>query len=246
MSVITHWWPLVVRWKRWSGYAVLGLLLSGVLLASCANPIGGGPSVTPTPSSLALAKLKWCSQPFIVFRDEHASGTATPGSTPSATPATNATATSTTTPQGTPTPATLTDWSQIKPLLGFTIYLPAALPTGTCLVSVSGTLHDPVFGGSFTIGYLLPNHTALSLSEAPQSSTSLSFQCTQGNGTTQQSIKAGTATPTASPAAAETSYMVCSGVKGSTNVVFSAQGSMPYLTGFYNGLQPNVDWLPSK
>lgn len=250
MSVISHCWSLVVRWKRCGGYVVLGMLLSGMLLVSCTNLFSGGSqNATSTPSSMALTKLKWCSQPFIVFRDEHAATTATPGSTPAATATTKATATSSATTvsaQGTPTPGTLTNWSQIKPSIGFTLYLPAALPNGTCLVSVSGTVHDPIFGGSFTIGYLLPDHTALSLSEAPQSSNSLTFQCTPGNGTTQQSIQAATSTPSASPTATGKPYMVCSGVKGSTNVVFSAQGSMSYLTGLYNGLQPNVDWLPSS
>lgn len=250
MSVL-FFWSVLARWRRLSGYAVVGVLLASVLFSACSNPLSGGKtqSATATPSSLALAKLKWCTQPFIVFRDEHpaaASGSVTPTTTATATA--TATATSSVTPGATATgtagPATLTDWSQVQPLLGFTVYLPPHLPNGSCLVSASGTVHDPIFGGSFTIGYLLPNHTALSLSEAPQGSNSLSFECTQSSGSAQQTTHAVTTTPTASPTT--TPYEVCSGVKGTTNVVFSGQGSTSSLTKFYNQLQPNVAWVPAS
>ncbi len=66
---------------------------------------------------------------------------------------------------------TLTDWAQVKPLLGFTVYLPPTLPNGSCLVSASGTVHDPILGGNFVIGYILPDHSSLTLSQAPQRST---------------------------------------------------------------------------
>jgi len=241
---VSYYWSLLVRW-RLGGYIAVSVLLASVLLMSCSNPFGGGANqtATTTSSSLALAKLKWCARPFVVFRDEHPAAAAQ-----TTTPAVTATVTASATRSATPVPATLTDWSQVKPLLGFTVYLPTSLPNGTCLVSASGTVHDPIFGGSFTIGYLLPNHTALSLSEAPQGSNSLSFQCTQssGSGSAPQATRAAAATPGASPTATAQPYEVCSGVKGTTNVVFSAEGSMSFLTQFYNQLQPNVDWLPAS
>jgi hypothetical protein len=254
---VSYYWSMLARGRRLGGYAVAGVLLACLLFSACSNPFAGGkPTPTATPSSLSLAKLKWCTQPFIVFRDEHPAATPTSGTptgtptaiaTSSATPGATATATSSATPSPTATasagPQTLTDWSQVQPLLGFTVYLPAHLPNGTCLVSASGTVHDPIFGGSFTIGYLLPNHSALSLSEAPQGSNSLSFQCTQNSGSAQQTGHAATATPTAAPTAQP--YEVCSGVKGSTNVVFSEQGSVASLTQFYNQLQPGVAWVPA-
>jgi len=215
----------------------VGVLLISVLFTACSNPLGGAnKSVTATTSLVALAKLKWCTRPFVVFRDEH-SVAATPGS---------ATPTATTTAKGTPSPTTLTNWSQVQPLLGFTVYLPTRLSNGTCLVSVSGTVHDPIFGGSFTIGYLLPDHTALSLSEAPQGSNSLAFQCTQNSGSTPSATRAATVTPGATATATAQPYQVCSGVKGTTNIVFSGQESVSLLTQFYNQLQPNVVWLPAS
>src|SRR5579859_2307693 len=99
------------------------LLLSSFMLVSCSNGITGGGGSTPTstgqstPSQVALAKLHWCNKAFIVFRDEHAPVKVTPTGTP-------ATATATSTAAANSTPTTLTDWSQIKSNLGFTVFLP--------------------------------------------------------------------------------------------------------------------------
>jgi hypothetical protein len=232
-------------------YGCLGLLLVSILFVSCSNPLasgGGSPALTPGSTSaqdVTLSQLKWCGEPFIVFRDEHAQnaqGTATPAS---GTATTTATSNSGTPSTGTPT--TLTNWSQIGPNLGFTLYLPTSLPSGSCLVSASGTLHDPVFGGngSFTIGYLLPNHSPLSLSEVPKGANSLSFQCSPSTTTGQ----VGSSTSMPSPVATadkQSPYQICTGVKSSTNVVFSAQGTTASLEKFYNSLQPNVNWLPAS
>src|SRR6266516_3170840 len=173
----------VVRWRpTWISLA-LNLCIASFLLVSCSGPSFGGSAggssatIVPTPAQLPLAKLHWCNKPFILFRDEHAAVTGTPSATATATtsstPAATATASGTpnttpttaTSPTTTPTgPTTVTDWSQIKPNLGFTVFLPAMLPRSSCLVSASGTLHDPIFGGNFIIGYLLPNSNTISLS----------------------------------------------------------------------------------
>ncbi|HYX49764.1 MAG TPA: hypothetical protein VE843_08470, partial [Ktedonobacteraceae bacterium] len=178
------------------------LLLSNVFLAACSSPFSfgsssGTPTATTTPSEVALAKLHWCGKPSMLFRDE---GAVTPTVTPSAVQGTTPTATSTSTvtpgvtststvsstvtptatvPPG--TPRTITDWSQVEAGLGFTVYLPATLPAGSCLVNGQATIHDPIIGGSFTIGYLLPDHSALSLSEAPLISQNTAFQCNPSN-----------------------------------------------------------------
>src|SRR6266480_316502 len=235
------------------------LVLSMIFLAACTTPFGGssGSSTkTATPSELTLAQLHWCGKPSRLFRDE---GAVIPTATASTTPGLTSTATSTTTvtPGITATatttvasgiPRTITDWSVVEAGLGFTVYLPATLPPGTCLVNAQATIHDPIIGGSFTIGYLLPDHSALSLSEAPLISQNTVFQCNPSNGATPQANntpKAGI--PIVSPSATQVEpFLLCSGAKDTTNVVMSARGSSDRLQQFFHNLQPNVSWIPAS
>ena len=224
------------------------ILLSSFLFAACAG-FGGGntttPTAKPTLASVTLAKLHWCNKPTLVFRDEHAPVTVTPtGGTATVT----ATATTTAgTPTPTPTPAgatTVTDWSQVEPNLGFTVYLPTVLPANTCLVSAFGTFHDAIFGGSFSIGYLLADHNSITLTEAPARSNSLSFQCSPSGNPAPRAPQASTATPTAGTTAPP--LLLCTGVRSGTNIVFSARGTQATLQQFFNNLQPNVNWVPAS
>ena len=232
------------------------LLLSMVFLAACTIPFGGiqGSSTqTATPSQLTPAQLHWCSKPSMLFRDEGAvtpTTTATP--TAAVTPGITATATvgGIETPTATVTsgtPRTVTNWSEVESGLGFTVYLPAKLPRGTCLVNAQATIHDPIIGGSFTIGYLLPDHSALSLSEARLITQNTAFQCNPSNGTTPQANntpKAGT--PIVTPSTTqEVSVLLCSGAKDTTNIVMSARGSSDHLQQIFQNLQPNISWIPS-
>ncbi len=231
------------------------LLLSNLFLAACTTSFSfggsqGSSTATATPSELAIAQLHWCGKPSMLFRDE---GAVTPAVTSSATPGITSTATSTTTVTPTATvapgtPRTITDWSEVEAGLGFTVYLPSTLPKETCLVNAQATIHDPIIGGSFTIGYLLPDHSALSLSEAPLISQNTAFQCNPSNGATPQANntpKAGI--PIVSPSATqEEAFLLCSGAKDTTNVVMSARGSSDRLQQFFHNLQPNVSWIPAS
>ncbi len=262
----------VVRWRKTGPAFALSLLLlfmSITMIACSGLSFGGGsPTATSTPARQALSKLAWCGKPLVLFRDEGATPTATTTATATAsgtpTGTTTATATASGTPTGTATatttpsasgPRTITDWSQVKPELDFTVYLPPTLPTHTCLVSVSGTIHDPIFGSSFIIGYLLPDHSSISLSEAPLRSQNEQFQCSPSStvsATPSKSgtPKAGTATPgagvTPTPTPTSTPAQLCSGAKGNTNIFFSAPGTVAQLQQFFNTLQPNVDWMPAS
>ncbi len=230
-----------VQWRRWqicffSGstfarYAKcnqlsLVLLLAGSMLFTSCSFLGFGgvpkatptPKPTPMPTTLQLAQVPWCSKPVMVFRNLAASGTPGVASGPA---------------------TTLTDWTQVKPLLGFTVYLPMTLPNGSCLVSASGTVRDPILGGNFVIGYVLPDHSSLTLSQAPQRAQSTTFQC---NTTATGGAKTLTPTPAATPQAP---VQICSGIHGSTSIVFSASGNTDALQQFFNALQPDVSWVPA-
>jgi hypothetical protein len=209
-----------------------------LLLASCSNPFGGNnngggsgqtPAATSTTSSSLLADLHWCGKPSMLFRDD--------GAQPVPTAIVTATAVASTTPpakQG--TPFTITSWDTVQAGLGFTVYLPASLPGGTCLVSAQATIHDPTLGGNFLIGYLLPDHTALAISEAPLITQNNSFQCSTSGGSTQ--------TPASATATPSSPVEYCSGAKGSTSIVLSAQRSVAYLQQLFANLQPGVAWIP--
>ena len=234
-----------------------GLLLSNLLLTSCTGLFSGNSTATATatPAALTLAKLHWCSKPAMVFRDEGAvpsptaGTTATPGTT---TAATTPSATGTAAVNSTPTapavpgkPRAVTDWSEVRANLGFAVYLPPKLPRNACLVSAQATLHDPIIGGSFTLGYLLPDHSALTLSEARLISQNTAFQCNSSNGATSQTNskpKAGTPTPTSS--STQVATLLCSGAKNTTNIVMSARGSVDDLQHIFNTLQPDITWIP--
>ncbi len=229
------------------------LLLAGLVFSSCSGlNFGGTPAkVTPTAGSsqVALSQLHWCGKPLIIFRDEDAPplGSVTPTATTTTTGTPTATAGNTPTPTATATPnthkpVTITDWSQVERDLGFVVYLPETLPQSSCLVSTSGTVHDPIFGGSFTIGYLLPDHTSVSLAEAPLHSQSREFQCSSSNLTTPHP----SGTPTPASGSSQAAIQLCSGARDNTSIVFSAGGSVDSLQQFFKALQPNVNWVPAS
>jgi hypothetical protein len=249
-------------------FSAIAFLLSSILLVACSPsfPFGGkqgSPTATATPSSLAISQVQWCGKPSMLFRDE---GAITPIATARATPGVTATASTTTTvtpgvtatgtaqSTGTPTatvvpgtPRTITDWSEVEANLGFTVYLPPTLPTGTCLVNAQATIHDPIIGGSFTIGYLLPDHSALTLSEAPLISQNTTFQCNPSNGTTPHATTPSAGTPVVSPTTTQqVPVLLCSGAKGTTNIVMSARGSSEQLQQIFQSLQPGLSWIPAS
>ncbi len=252
----------VVRRESWGVLSLFGmpftlLLLVGSLLTACSGiNFGGATPATRTPTqtaAVALAKLHWCGKALMIFRDEGATTTTagTPAATVTATAtlATTGTPTAGTTPAATGvpttgvTPVTITSWQQVQPQLGFSVYLPATLPVGSCLTSASGTIHDPIFGGSFTIGYLLADRSAVTFSEAPVRSANSSLQCSV-SGNSRSTGKA--ATPTTTAGATTQPLQVCTGVRDSTNIVFSARGTTETLTQFFKNLQSNVTWVPAS
>ncbi len=227
-----HWQPCffvrfsLARYAKFHMLSLILLLAGSMLLASCSLPGSTDspkatptPKPTPTPATLQLAQVPWCGKPIMVFRNLAASGTPGVASGPA---------------------TTLTDWTQVKPLLGFTVYLPTTLPNGSCLVSASGTVHDPILGGNFVIGYVLPDHSSLTLSQAPQRVKGAAFQCTT---TATTGVKAVMPTPTATP---QGPVQICSGAHGSTSIIFSASGNTDTLQQFFNALQPDVNWIPAS
>lgn len=259
MSLLHTFWSALLRYngegrfKRWmhylyskkryrSGLLWVALLVSFVLVAcsdSSSSTPGGtnnGSSSAPkaTPAPVALSSLHWCGKPSMVFRDQADANAAKASTQTQLGPA-----------NGTPT--AINDWNTVKANLGFTIFLPKTLPAGSCLLNVSSSLRDPIFGSNFTITYVLPDQNSVSFSQAPSRSQNTNFQCNisdapaaDGSGTTKKGTPGATPTPTTNP------VQLCNGVREKTNIVFSARGATPTLEQFFQGLQPDVDWMPAK
>lgn len=230
--------------KWWQCLCLLGLVVPGFFLAACSDLSFGGSGSSPTPkataqstpspsssSQVALSQVHWCGKPVMIFRDEGAISSTPSSSTPS----------TGNTPTAAGTPKTVTNWAEIEPNLGFTVYLPQKLPQSACLVSAIGTLHDPILGGSFVITYLLADHSSISLSEAPLRTQSIEFQCSVNTGSNTGSGKSA-----ATPSLSHVPMQLCSGARDTTNIVFSARGDTSTLQQFFNALQPGINWIPAS
>jgi hypothetical protein len=145
------------------------------------------------------------------------------------------------------TPTAINDWNTVKENLGFTIFLPKTLPAGSCLLNVSSSLRDPIFGSNFSITYVLSDQNSVSFSQAPSRAQAASFQCNVSDAPAgAENGVAKKETPGATPAPATNPVQLCNGVREKTNIVFSARGATPTLEQFFQGLQPDVDWMPAK
>ena len=182
----------------WARGAVLGLALTTLTLAGCSLSLGNNTSsASPVNVDQSLNALPWCDQPLISFQDDSQQS------------------------------QQLTSWSAVKDQLGFTPYLPATLPNGSCLDLVGGTIHDPIFGGHLSVTWVLPQTGPISFSEAPKrGSVSTTPQCTQS--------KQGSDATT-----------ICIAALGDTSVTIASHLSASALKDYYSNLQANVDWQPA-
>jgi hypothetical protein len=118
----------------------------------------------------------------------------------------------------------LSSWSDVKDQLGFTIYLPSSLPTGSCLALAGGSIHDPIYGGHFEITYNLPD-SPLAFSEAPK--------------------RAGMADKVQCAASAQDpKTTICQGAISGTSVTLAARETQSQLQSVFSSLHANVDWVP--
>lgn len=185
---------------NWARSAILGVALLTLSLAGCSlGSVGGGGSGNSpvVAGEQSLSALSWCDRPLISFQDDSQQS------------------------------QQVTQWSAVKDQLGFTPYLPASLPAGSCLDLVGGTIHDPIFGGHLSITWVLPKTGAISFSEAPKrGSVSTTPQCAQS----QQGSNATT---------------ICIAAVQNTSVTIAAHLTASEIQAYFSNLQPNVNWQPS-
>jgi hypothetical protein len=217
----------------------LAVLLVGLLLVGCSGLFGGNTSgANSSVQSVALSGLPWCNnKPDGTFMDD-AAATPTPQATNSSSGAS---------PKGgtaTPVPANgiPISWSFFEANLGFTIFLPATLPEGSCLLKPFGWVHNTSSHNSFIITYVLPDQNSLTIAQTLQTGPNASFQCFVSP---DPSYPKG-ATPTVVAATKLAPLELCSGVRGNTNITFSARWAPKQMQQFFNGLQSGVDWMPAS
>ena len=178
------------------GSAALGLLLLLTLALGGCGPFGGSSGVS-TDNSQSLASLSWCDRPLITFQDDS------------------------TTAQN-----MLTKWSDVKGQLGFTSYLPESSPKGTCLALAGGSIHNPIYGGQFSITYVLPTIGPVSFSEAPlHPGLSKKTQCIQS--------------------AQDSKTTICVGAIADTSITIASRQSQADIEAMFGSLKPDVTWDPA-
>ncbi len=180
------------------GRRFIGLAFVATLLAVLAGCSLGGSSTPSGSDQLALTQVPWCDVPAINFVDS-----------------------------GSTAQTTFTNWDDVRTQLGFTTYLPANLPKGSCLVLAGGSVHDPIFGGHFVATWNLPGNISLSFSEAPKrANLGDKLQCAQS--------------------AQDAKTAICLGVMGNTGITIASPQSASAVQAIFQSLKPDVNWVPAN
>jgi hypothetical protein len=208
------------------------LLLTFCLLTACSDtkPSGAKENI------VSLDKIAWCNnQKVLLFMDD-AALTA---------PATSLDRTNTDTlGPATGTPVALKDWNTLKAHLGFSVFLPTGLPAGSCLLGASGSVRNAVLGSNFTLTYLLPDQTSLTITQTLQRNKKALFHCSampdspsssSSNVSSEQEERKGTPT---------IGVQICTGNHGTTTITFSVNWNQQKLWRFFQDLKPNENWIP--
>lgn len=179
------------------GRGVVALACMLLLTAALAGcSLGGGSAKTTSAARPDLTTLPWCDRPYLNFVDD---------STQAQTPI---------------------DWDQASSQLGFTLYLPASLPKGSCLVLAGGSIHDSIYGAHVSLTWdIAPDLSPLSFSEAPRRGAASKPQC--------------------EASAQDAKASICLGSINDTSVTIVGRQSPTQLQAVFNALKPNVTWLPS-
>jgi len=179
-------------------------IIFGVTLLVAAALMLAGCSLTGKPSGgsptgpQGLSQLSWCSTPQIIFQDASSSNQ-----------------------------QVISDWGRVQGQLGFTYYLPATLPQGSCLDSASGVIHDQIYGGRLDLTYTLPKIGSLTFSEAPKRTNIVTaLQC--------------------APSPADSAAHICIGAISNTTITIAGYDTTNDLQTMFHSLKANVTWLPAN
>ena len=185
---------------------------------------------------VSLNKISWCNnQTVMVFMDD---GAVTTPPTSQGGPNTN------TLGPATGTPVALKDWDTLKANLGFSVFLPTGLPTGSCLLSASGAVRNPISVSNFTLTYLLPDQTSLTITQTLQYDKKTTFQCSAMPDISSSSPSSVSSQQGGGTGISTASTQICTGTHGTTTITFSVNWDKQKLWQFFQNLQPNERWMP--
>lgn len=174
-----------------------GAALGLLLLTLALSGCGpfGGDGATAS-GGKSLASLSWCDRPLITFQDD-----------------------------STTAQKLLSNWDDVKDQLGFTPYLPESMPEGTCLALAGGSIHNPIYGGQFSITYVLPKVGPVSFSEAPlRPGLNSKTQCIQS--------------------AQDKNTTICVGAVANTSITIASRQPAADIEAMFGSLKPDVTWTP--
>jgi hypothetical protein len=190
-------WTFIDLWEIRVNQGIRHARRAGLCAIALAALMLGGCSNSTSGTEKTPNQLSWCDQKNINFQDSSVQG-------------------------GT----ALTDWSTVKPQLGFTVYLPPTLPKDACLALAGGAIHDPIFGGQMNITWELGTKGPIAFSEAPRrAGVSETVQCVQSGQDAKTTI--------------------CVGAIKNTSVTVAGRLASSELTGYFNNLKADVDWVPA-
>lgn len=180
-----------------AGYLLAALGLLVMTLALSGCGLFGNGGATGD-NSQSLASLSWCDHPLITFQDD-----------------------------STTSQKLLSNWNDVKDQLGFTPYLPESMPQGTCLALAGGSIHNPIYGGQFSITYVLPKTGPVSFSEAPlHQGMSNKTQCIQS--------------------AQDSKTNICVGAISNTSITIASRQSSSDIQAMFGNLKASVAWVPAN
>ena len=97
-------------------------------------------------------------------------------------------------------------------------------PKGTFLALAGGSIHNPIYGGQFSITYVLPKIGPVSFSEAPPNQGCKKTQCIQS--------------------AQDSKTMICVGAISDTSITIASRQPEADIQAMFGTLKPNVAWVP--
>src|SRR5262249_3114809 len=106
------------------------------------------------------------------------------------------------------------------------------------------SVRHAISGSNFTLTYLLPDQTSLTITQTLQRNEKTPFQCSpmpDSPSSSSSGVSSGQGDKTGTPA---TGVQICTGNHGTTTITFSVNWKQQKLWQFFQDLEQNENWIP--